>query len=259
MLIEKTLFSNVDKIQMAIDRIRQFKPPEGYYVAFSGGKDSEVVLDIVQRSGVKYDVHYRHVGFDSPELVRFIRQYYPYVPIETPKHSQWARMARTGPATRLMRWCCDHKESGGKGRIVLTGVRWEESTRRANRQMVEQCYKDNSKRYLHPIIDWTAKEVWEYIHKNNLPYCSLYDEGWKRLGCIMCPLTSSEQRQKEAERWPKYANLYRLMCQKAFERKKSLGHKMPKSWTSGTDMYDWFMTGKKIEKPDPNQEIFHFD
>ena len=259
MLVEQTLFGVVDKVQIAIERIRQFEPPEGYYVAFSGGKDSCVVLDLVKKSGVKYDAHYRHVGFDPPELVRFIKCEHHDVQIDLPKQSQWSRMAKTGPATRMMRWCCDHKESGGKGRIVVTGVRHEESARRAQRKVVEQCYRDNSKRYLNPIIDWTIKDVWQYIHGNNIPYCSLYDEGWKRLGCIMCPLANREQREKEARRWPKYAFVYKKMCERAFERKKSLGHKMPTQWRSGEDMYEWWLSGKAPERPNVDQTVFFFD
>ena len=259
MLIEKTLFGEIDKVQIAIDRIRNFEPEEGYWLGFSGGKDSVVVKHLLIISGVKFDAHYRHVGFDPPELIRYIRKHHSDVPIELPKVSQWTRMSKTGPASRRMRWCCDHKESGGKGRLVVTGVRWEESIRRSQRRMVELCYADNSKSFFHPIIDWSEQEVWEYIHSREIHYCELYDEGWKRLGCVMCPLTTMEQRQKEAERWPKYANNYLKMCEKAFKRKKELQHKMPKQWTSGKDMFDWFMTGKATENADPDQTVFFLE
>ena len=53
-----------------------------------------------------------------------------------------------------------------------------------------------------PIVDWTEKDVWNYIRAHNLPYPSLYDEGFSRLGCIGCPLASRANREKEYKRWP---------------------------------------------------------
>jgi phosphoadenosine phosphosulfate reductase len=146
MLIEHTLFGVVDKVQIAIDRIRQFEPPEGYYVAFSGGKDSCVVKDLVKRSGVKADYHYNLTTVDPPELVCFIREHHKDVEVHKPKKSMWQLIeAKKLPPLRHMRYCCAIlKEGGGKGRLVLTGVRWAESVRRSKREMVEQCYNDNS-------------------------------------------------------------------------------------------------------------------
>ena len=68
MITQQTLFSRArPKDEIAIDRLREFEPPEGYYVAFSGGKDSITVLDLVRRSGVKYDAHYSLTTVDPPE------------------------------------------------------------------------------------------------------------------------------------------------------------------------------------------------
>lgn len=61
---------------------------------------------------------------------------------------------------------------------------------------------------LNPIIDWTTDEVWEFIHEYNIPYCELYDQGYKRLGCIGCPMGSVEHRLKEFEKYPKYKAAY---------------------------------------------------
>ena len=110
-----------DKIQAAINRIKYFEPPEGYYVAFSGGKDSIVVLDLVKRSGVKYDAHYNLTTVDPPELVYFIRENYPDVIIDKPELTMWKLIIkRLGPPNRWMRYCCrDLKERGGGEDSVL--------------------------------------------------------------------------------------------------------------------------------------------
>jgi phosphoadenosine phosphosulfate reductase len=84
--------------------------------------------------------------------------------------------------------------------------------------MVEMCYKTHTTT-VNPIVDWSTDEVWEFIKEYEIPYCSLYDEGFKRLGCIGCPMGSKAQRQAEFERWPKYKNLYMIAFQKMIERR----------------------------------------
>jgi len=84
--------------------------------------------------------------------------------------------------------------------------------------MVEMCYKTHTTT-VNPIIDWTDGEVWEFLKEYNIPYCTLYDEGFKRLGCIGCPMGSKEQREREFERWPKYKNLYMLAFQKMIDNR----------------------------------------
>ena len=61
---------------------------------------------------------------------------------------------------------------------------------------------------VNPIVDWTDEEVWEYIHKYNLPYCELYDQGYNRIGCIGCPLAGAEKMKKDFARYPKYRDNY---------------------------------------------------
>ena len=138
------------KVDIAIQRLRSFEPPEGYYVAFSGGKDSQCIYHLCQR-GVKFDAHYAVTSVDPPELVRFIREKYPDVEFERqhysdnkPEHyfangkpkpiTMWSLIAdHIMPPTRRIRYCCKNlKEPGGQGRIVVTGVRWAESANRKN-------------------------------------------------------------------------------------------------------------------------------
>ena len=252
-----------DKVETAIMRLQTYEPPEGYYLCFSGGKDSVVIKALADMAGVKYDAHYSVSTVDPPELVRFIKDQYPDVEFRRAHDkngnpvSMWSLIAKnTMPPTRIVRYCCAAlKETGGKGRLKITGVRWDESSRRKkshsevtfadksvkkiienemdddefaetpqggtvlrldnreNARIVEMCYKNHTT-LINPIIDWTDAEVWEFIKEYNVPYCSLYDEGFKRLGCIGCPMASKQMREHEFERWPKYKKLYLLSIEK---------------------------------------------
>ena len=256
----ETLFGKYDKVKTAIDRLRQFEPPEGYYLAFSGGKDSVVIKRLAEKAGVKFDAHYNLTTVDPPELVQFIRREHPEVHWDRPKETMWELIVKKGfPPVRHIRYCCEVlKESNGKGRFMVTGVRAAESPRRRRQWQVVDICPSQSKRVLNPIFDWTDEDVWQFIHENEIPYCSLYDEGFKRLGCIMCPMTGTKQMSKEAERWPKHAAAYRRACERAFKSRVESGGAY-KSWTSGDDMFEWWINGSPAQDEDESQQRFFFE
>lgn len=141
-----------EKVNKSIERLKAFEPEEGYYLAFSGGKDSVVCKALLEMAGCKFDATYRVTSVDPPELVRFIKEKHPDVIREVPRYSETYRNEKLAgkpitmwnlipeklmPPTRLVRYCCSSlKESGGDGRMTVTGVRWEESLKRRQNQGV---------------------------------------------------------------------------------------------------------------------------
>ena len=115
-------FDGKDKVQQAIERIKMFEPPEGYYVAFSGGKDSQCIYHLCEEAGVKFDAHYNITGIDPPELVYFVRENYPDVKRHQHEKSMFRLMEEKGLPTRLVRFCCaELKERGGAEQVRYYG------------------------------------------------------------------------------------------------------------------------------------------
>ena len=161
----------------------------------------------------------------------------------------WEGIQRAGLPSRMQRWCCaELKERGGTGRIVVPGIRHAESTGRRQRKLVETCYKDSTKRYVNPIVDWTDTDVWEFIKGNELPYCSLYDEGFKRLGCVLCPMVGDTARQ--IARWPKIAAAWRRASDRLYARQT----KGTLRFASADAMWEWWLD-RDASLPDEAQPM----
>lgn len=250
-----------DKIEMAIKRLREFEPKDNpYYLAFSGGKDSQVIYKLAQMSGVKFEVHMNQTSVDPKELLDFVRTNYTDVILHKPVKSMYQLIVEKGfPPTRQIRYCCEVlKERGGNGRFIVTGIRGKESYKRGKRKMVEACYKDKTKWYIHPIIDWTEEDVWAFIKQQKMPYCKLYDEGFKRLGCAICPKTSFKQMQFEAAKWPQFEKMYVGAMDKALrhDRYKT----KPPTQKSGQEMFDWWVgRTKDISRVMTDDELENYE
>lgn len=103
-----------------------------------------------------------------------------------------------------------------------------------------------ARKVLNPIYDWTTDEVWEFIHRFDIPYCKLYDEGFQRLGCIGCPM-AGKHREEEFKRYPKFKRAYI----RAFERmiQKQIDGGGSRDGRQGTTEFERFVRGGRPIQP----------
>jgi phosphoadenosine phosphosulfate reductase len=227
-------------VDIAIMRIKSYRPAAGFWLAFSGGKDSVVLHDLTERAGVRFDAHYCVSPIDPKEVREFIVQQYPKVRWDYYARGFWGKpLMSNGPPMRQFRWCCRLiKEAGGDGRRKLTGIRWAEG--RANRRgrlMYEPCYNKPGTDFLHPIIDWTDDDVWNYIQARGLSVCSLYAEGAHRIGCVLCPFHRNVD--EEMARHPDITRLWRRGCDRYFDKRIERG--TPLQWPTKEAFWYWWI------------------
>jgi phosphoadenosine phosphosulfate reductase len=183
----------------------------------------------------------------------------------------WQLIVKKGvPPTRIIRYCCQElKELGGEGRFIVTGVRKSESTKRAERELLEIKGKTKEKKIvfthdndeakivmyhcmnkrspiLNPIIDWTDDEVWEFLGYYGCKSNPLYGCGYKRIGCVGCPMAQGKHGQlKEFEDYPKYRELYIRTFDRMLKKRIESGKDNDRAnWTDGEAVFRWWTSGK---------------
>lgn len=208
--------------------------PRGYCVCTSEGKDSRVLGHLFRRAGVKHFYLHSITGIDPPELTYFQRRNFQeykdagYLCYDIPPRKSMIQMMpeRKIPPLRRARYCCvelKEKRVPEQGQAILSfGVRKHESQSRKknrdeieivqsgrkrniimpfdneeNRRMFEDCYKFQEKR-VNPIAEWTDGDIWNYSNYWKLEQSELYEEGFKRLGCIGCPMAGRCERERES-------------------------------------------------------------
>ena len=282
--LEKTA---IERLKAASDMsLRLYKQP--LVITYSGGKDSDVLLHLVEASGIPFEVLHSLTTADAPQTVYHVRDTFHRledkgIKCTVDKHVQpdgsritmWNLIVKQGVPTRLQRFCCRYlKETGGRDRFIATGVRWDESAaRKKNRGALEviTSKKDNSlilsndnsedrrlfescqlkgKRVVNPIVDWKTDDVLEYIESEHITMNPLYGCGFSRVGCIGCPMAGKAGREAEFAMFPKFKAAYIRAFDTMLITRIERGMEAY-SWQSGVDVFHWWMEDGVI----PGQEV----
>jgi len=229
--------------EIAIDLLREHEPPEGYWLAFSGGKDSVVIKHLADRAGVKYRAFYNVTTIDPPEIIYFMRKHHADVEWKRPKQPFLKRMLYMGFPTRIARWCCrEYKELFRPDGLMLTGIRMEESAKRKSRRTIEAAINGPTT-FVHPILSWASDELWNYIRAENLAHCSLYNNGWRRIGCLFCPNATPSERQMHGQQYPRHEQAFRKAFRSLHAKRTAQENSSVSRWSNGDEMFDWWIRG----------------
>lgn len=288
----------IERIKMAAEMSQRYyeKP---LIITTSGGKDSDVCLELAKRSRVVFEVQHHHTTADAPQTVYHVREQFKrlegqgipctinYPIYKNQRVTMWSLIPQKSmPMTRIVRYCCHIlKERAGKHRIIVTGVRRDESVQRASRAALESLGRsrwekiifddgleefedqttlegiylnnDNSEKrnvmeycqtkgklVCNPIIDWTTRDVWDFIHSAKLQVNPLYGCGFQRVGCIGCVM-AGKARYWEFEQFPAYERMYRRAFAKMLEVCRERG--ISTSWKTAEDVFRWWMDDKNLD------------
>ncbi|UUX91402.1 phosphoadenosine phosphosulfate reductase domain-containing protein [Methanoplanus endosymbiosus] len=219
-----------------------------FYVAFSGGKDSIVALDLVHRTLPKNEflVLFGDTDMELPDTYLFmnvISKFYNDISFhvaraEITSVESWNIF---GPPARGIRWCCSvhktapqirylrnlFKKSNVRG-MAFTGIRAEESNARFLYDMVSVSKKHPGQASCHPILQWNSAELFLYIYGNNLPLNEAYKKGNSRVGCLLCPMSGGKHEFIKMSCYPdvmtKYIDIIRNTSSKTFDRLSDMDH-----------------------------------
>lgn len=259
------------KVEVAYERFRwAAKEAERLFdmpltVSYSGGKDSDVILQLAKESGVPFRVTHNLTTADPPDNVYYIRGVFRQLReegidcrINVPRRSLWRIMRETLVIpSRIMRVCCAElkERKMPDAPYIVTGVRWAESAGRrkksgiatvhtasdrtarpakggllttddaSSRRLFEQCAM-RGVRVLNPIIDWSDDDVWDFLHSRGIEGNPLYKEGWTRVGCVGCPLAGRRARELAFARYPKLYKAWHDAVAYVIAKRKEMGNPM---------------------------------
>lgn len=290
----------IDKVNKSIEVLKTAaKISNSYYnkpiiIAYSGGKDSDVVLDLAIRAEIEIEVLYSTTTVDAPQTMKHISEVFKQLQImgikterTKPRYkgkpiNMFSLIQKKGtPPTRLMRYCCSvFKENSTPYRITAVGVRASESRKRQGRsdfssgrgrtakyfnlEHVKEVFKDaaeqdpvwdctivanarnRKKLIVNPIYEWNDNDVWTYIKENKIRYNPLYDMGYSRVGCVLCPMARRSERKRDEANFPQVRENYKKAFARMLETRKLQGKTNMDCWTDEEAVYRWWMEDDSI-------------
>lgn len=211
--LEKKIERAIKLIQSAGKIAKEHGQP--LEICYSGGKDSDVILELAKMSGVEYMAIYKNTTIDPPYTIKHVRE--KSVKIMRPKENFYQLMCRKGFPSGKVRFCCGDLKEYKILDYAVEGIRKDESKKREERyQEPEQCriYSNGDVRKYYPILDWSEKDVAEFVREKHIQCHPLYYDKKgafhpeRRLGCICCPLKSKRKRIADFRKYPNMVKLY---------------------------------------------------
>lgn len=201
------------KVDFAIKLLQSIPQDGDVELSYSGGKDSDVILELAKIAGIPYRAIYKNTTIDPPGTIAHAREM--GAEVIHPKKTFFQLISELGFPSRFSRWCCSELKEYKICDRAIQGIRRSESLKRAeNYKEPEMCRvysaKEKVKVYL-PILEWTDDDVAEFIKERNIKCHPLYYKDGQfdvtqRLGCMGCPLASRKKRIqffKDNPRWLK--------------------------------------------------------
>lgn len=238
-----------DELQKKVDRAVKLIQQAGrdgqvVEVAYSGGKDSDVILELTRMSGIKYRAIYKNTTIDPPGTIAHARK--NGAEILQPKNNFFELVEKKGFPSRWKRFCCSELKEYKVLDKSIMGVRKAESVARNKRYSEPtQCRFYGSKKEhveaFYPILDWSNQDVVDFITERGIQIHKLYyrEDGsidpTRRLGCLCCPLSSHNNRIEYFRQYPNMVKAYIRAGQKFME-----SHPQAKVMQLYDNVYEWF-------------------
>ena len=236
-----------DKVNKAIKLLQVCYKAAGepLEIAYSGGKDSDVILELAKMSGIEYRAIYKNTTIDPPGTIKHAME--NGVEIRRPKESFFSLMMKDGYPNRFRRFCCSVLKEYKILDNCVMGIRKCESVKRAKRYTEPtECRifgsKKNHVNAIYPILDWSDEDEMEFIKERGIKLHPLYyrEDGsidiTKRLGCLCCPLQYYKKRLQQFKQYPGMVRAY-LRCGNEYLK----SHPESKIAKHHYDVYEYFV------------------
>lgn len=207
----------IDSSIRILRTIQAAHPDDVIEIAYSGGKDSDVILQLAKEAGINYRAIYKNTTIDPRGTLNHVRDM--GVEVLQPKQSFFKLVEQKGMPGRIRRFCCEQLKEYKVLDVSVIGVRRAESTKRAKRYIEPtQCRfygcKKNHVEAVYPILEWSNDDVRDFILDRGITLAPVYyDENGdlhteRRLGCVGCPLKSRKKRLEDLLQYPSIVRAY---------------------------------------------------
>ena len=221
-------------------------------LSYSGGKDSDVILELAKMSGIEYRAIYRSATIDPPGTIKHVKE--NGVEIRRPKETFFSLMKRIGYPNRFKRFYCSVLKEYKILDNCIMGIRRSESTKRSKRYTEPtECRIYGSKRNhvnaIYPILDWSNEDELEFIKERGIRLHPLYyrEDGsidiTRRVGCMCCPLAYYKKRLQQFKQWPGMVRAY-IRCGNEYLK----SHPQSKMAKQYSDVYEFFFANAFFDK-----------